>query len=79
MNLEALRSNLSILQAGLDALHGAGLIHTAISPSTLIRLDDGYPAISQLTHVERFNGDAINRAHILFDSAICGAGTARRF
>ena len=68
MNLESLGSKLSILQPGLEALHSAGLIHTAISPSTLIRLDDGYPAISQLTHVERFDGDEINRAHILFDT-----------
>ena len=68
MDLEALQSQLAILQTGLEQLHQSGLIHMAISPSTLIRLDDGYPAISHLTHVERFEGDALNRAHILFDT-----------
>ena len=68
MSIEVLRSQLAILKTGLDHLHGAGLIHTAISPETLIRLDDGYPAISHLTHVQRFDGNIINRTHILFDT-----------
>ena len=68
MRLEALKSQLAILLPGLEELHSAGLVHTALSPETLIRLDDGYPAISQLTHVERFDGDDINRTHLLLDT-----------
>ena len=68
MSAELLRSQLAILLPGLHELHTAGLLHTGLTPETLIRLDDGYPAISQLTHVERFDGEGVNRTHLLVDT-----------
>jgi len=68
MSADLLRSQLAILLPGLEELHGAGLLHAGISPETLIRLDDGYPAISRLTHVERYNGADVSRTHLLVDT-----------
>lgn len=68
MRAELLRSHLAILLPGLGELHKAGLLHTGLSPETLIRLDDGYPAISRLTHIERFDDEGVNRTHLLLDS-----------
>lgn len=68
IGVDTLRSQLDILLRGLEDLHEAGLVHTCISPSTLIRMDDGYPAITKLTHVEHLGGEETNRTHLVFDT-----------
>ncbi len=51
-----IKSLLIILLPALEALHAAGLVHGRLSSTTIVRLDDGYPAITGIESAA-FNSD----------------------
>lgn len=51
-----MRSFLAVLLPGLSALNESELVHTGLSPETIYRLDDGYPAVDAPTFPEYAQG-----------------------